>query len=277
MTPDVPNGGRTLMPGTSPTGRRPDGSKAQVGLQNQVLSWPTPNATDGENGSAGQVFARGNLSLTAAAAMWPTPRASEGNEDFAKVERSSTGVSLPTMAAIWSTPRASDGEKGSPNQAPGQGGGVPLSAQAHKWRTPQAMDAERGSNGTWEPQAKAGEHSLRHQIEKWKTPRTVFGSYTRDNGDPEKRRPSIDGQALAFSRLAPQSETLGETSSSERRSLNPLFVEWLMGWPPMWVRVWTNSGCSATALSRWKRHMRSALSQHASPPPAPPAQLGLFG
>lgn len=54
--------------------------------------------------------------------------------------------------------------------------------------------------------------------------------------------------------------------------LNPGFVEWLMGWPT----GWTASACSATELSRFKRHMRSALSQLTSHA-APPAQLSLFG
>ena len=39
--------------------------------------------------------------------------------------------------------------------------------------------------------------------------------------------------------------------------LNPRFVERLMGLPV----AWTNSGCSATELSRYKRRMRSALSR----------------
>lgn len=37
-----PEGSRTLPPGTTPTGMRPDGKKAQVGLNNAVKMWPTP-------------------------------------------------------------------------------------------------------------------------------------------------------------------------------------------------------------------------------------------
>ncbi|WP_234902282.1 hypothetical protein [Agrobacterium rubi] len=72
--------------------------------------------------------------------------------------------------------------------------------------------------------------------------------------------------------------TDGGTSSPERRSLNPLFVEWLMGWPPGWTLLaWTDSGCSATELSHWKQRMRSALLSLGLPQEAPPAQLALFG
>ncbi|OAP40371.1 hypothetical protein AU381_00135 [Sinorhizobium glycinis] len=73
-------------------------------------------------------------------------------------------------------------------------------------------------------------------------------------------------------------ETGGEPSSKERRSLNPLFVEWLMGWPPGWTLLaWTDFACSATELSRFKQRMRSALLQLGLPREAPPAQLALFG
>lgn len=140
------------------------------------------------------------------------------------------------------------------------------------WRTPQAMDSDRGSNGNWQPKPKAGQHSLRHQIEKWSTPRShEVGQYTRDKGDPEKERPSLTGQA--FSHQHPATLTDGEPSSTERHSLNPAFVEWLMGWP----HGWTGFACSATALCLWRQRMLGALSQLASPSAAPPAQLALFG
>jgi len=189
---------------------------SNVRLEDSVAAWPTPNATDGEK--APKRFAGGNLSL-------------------------------PETARHWSTPRASDGEKGGPNQAFGAGG-IPLPAQTAQWRTPQAMDAERGSNGTWVPKPKAGEHSLRHQIEKF---------------------------PVSFHQVHP-TYPVGQVSSHPRRSLNPLFVEWLMGWPPGWTLLaWTDFGCSETALSAWKQRMRSALSSLGSPPEAPPAQISLFG
>jgi hypothetical protein len=71
---------------------------------------------------------------------------------------------------------------------------------------------------------------------------------------------------------------VGNPYSKERRSLNPLFVEWLMGWPPGWTLLaWSDFACSATELSRFKQRMRSALSAIALPAEAPPAQLALFG
>lgn len=52
------------------------------------------------------------------------------------------------------------------------------------------------------------------------------------------------------------------------------FREILMGWPIYWCSIGRMpSACSATALSLWRRRMRSALSSLASPRAAPPAQL----
>ncbi|GGB00325.1 hypothetical protein GCM10011491_30630 [Brucella endophytica] len=60
--------------------------------------------------------------------------------------------------------------------------------------------------------------------------------------------------------------------------MNPLFVEWLMGWPPGWtLGVWTDFACSGTELCHFKRRMRSVFLQYGLPPEAAPAQLALFG
>lgn len=67
--------------------------------------------------------------------------------------------------------------------------------------------------------------------------------------------------------------TGGEQSRPSRRTLNPSFVEWLMGWPT----GWTDFACSETELSRFKQRMRSALLSLGLPRVAPPAQLALFG
>jgi len=44
--------------------------------------------------------------------------------------------------------------------------------------------------------------------------------------------------------------------SRNKRRLNPLFVEWLMGWPSGHALC----ACSATEFALWQRRMRGALS-----------------
>lgn len=58
QTPNVPNGGRVNPPGMSDTGIMPDGSKRQVGLEDQVRrlarrEFPTPAARDYRSESGG--------------------------------------------------------------------------------------------------------------------------------------------------------------------------------------------------------------------------------
>jgi hypothetical protein len=51
-TPTVPNGGRRNPPGTSITGRKPDGGKAQIDLREYAIRMlPTPTARDFKSGS----------------------------------------------------------------------------------------------------------------------------------------------------------------------------------------------------------------------------------
>ncbi len=122
---------------------------------------------------------------------------------------------------------------------------------------------------------------------------TVTDVVDADAGSPQEREGNVaiigrwpeqsagieqQAETLAYSRPDLMITTVGETHSRPRRSLNPLFVEWLMGWPPGWTLLaWTDFACSATALCLWKQHMRYALSSLASPQEAPAAQLSLFG
>ena len=55
----------------------------------------------------------------------------------------------------------------------------------------------------------------------------------------------------------------GGDSSAARRTLNPLFVETLMGWPT----GWTGFGSAATAWCHWLPRMRGELSRLGSTMP----------
>jgi hypothetical protein len=174
---------------------------------------------------------------------WPTPNASDGDKAPNHFSRGPSNPSLPSAAKTWATPRASDGEKGGPNQSFGAGG-VPLVAQASKWSTPSVAD--------------------------------VTGGRTSRSGD-RKNELLLNSQAKSLSSLQDlATNSVGGLPSTDRRTLNPLFVEWLMGWPPGWTLAgWTDFACSATELSRFKQRMRCALS-HLTSHAAPPAQLSLF-
>lgn len=114
-------GGRSNPEGTSPTGQRPDGKKAQVGLP-AVMKEASPRATP-------------------TARDWKSGHASE-----ATLNRNARPLN-EQMQATWSTPRASDGEKGGPNMTFGAGG-QPLPAQIYA--TAPSGPTTNGSSATTE-------------------------------------------------------------------------------------------------------------------------------
>lgn len=131
--------------------------------------------------------------------FWPTPDASvsTGYNQSAS-PRAAVRPALARLAKVWMTPRTSDGTKGGVNQV--TGGKPALSAQAVRlWPTTTAHDA-------------------------------------KDTGAPTeflRKSPGLLATSLS-SRLAPMT-TDGSPSLPKDRTLNPRFVEWLMGWPIGWT------------------------------------------
>jgi hypothetical protein len=158
-----------------------------------------------------------------------------------------------------------------------------LATAANMWPTPATRDykgansADHLENGTGRKHLDQLPNFVEHL---WATPTSSENSNRTTKMAPSHGNgPGIvlAGQASDFSRRLPTTYQVGEIRSKERRSLNPLFVEWLMGWPPGWTLLaWTDFACSATALSRFKQRMRSALSSLGSPAEAPPEQTSLF-
>ena len=249
-----------------------------------------------------QKLARRTKERGSSSSRWPTPAARDfkGANGPDHMENGTGRLhmdQLPNFVSQWSTPRASDGEKGGPNQAFGAGG-VPLPAQTVTWA---ARGGDRSDELLMRGQAA--------QLSQWLTPRVSTGDYTRDGGDADKERLTYEGQAKALSNalwptptslsfgespqpgnsrsynltmeksaslsslLAPETSRGGAPSSLDRRSLNPRFVEWLMGWP----LGLTNFDCSEMAWSRWQQHMRSALLALDLPADPRPQQMSLWG
>jgi site-specific DNA-cytosine methylase len=125
----------------------------------------------------------------------------------------------------------------------GNGAGTPLAMAVKLWPTPAATETRQGYQQRPEGMAS------------------------------EQNQQSLTTIAIDFHPSPPAPQTpAGPTSSPERRSLNPLFVEWLMGWP---------TGLSGferaeTEFSRWLRQMRGCLSALRSSRTAEPEQGRLF-
>lgn len=238
--------------------RRQKSARRMSASVSSSLQWPTPAAgmpNDGEEPETWRARAdllkakgmNGNgagMPLAIAAKQWRTPRSHEvGEYQFEKGNKETPTPTLTGQANNWPTPTASDGGE-KVTEASRQG--RCLLREAQQWSTPSVADVQGGRK------TRSGER----------------------NGEM-----LMNGQAEQLSsRLDPMMTTVGEAHSRPRRSLNPLFVEWLMGWPPGWtLAAWTEFACSGTELSLWKARMRSALLDLGLPQEAPPQQLALFG
>lgn len=229
--------------------------RCSCSLKSQAAMWPTATATDGNKGGPNSKHGSGSLHLPSAAVQnqWYTPNVPNGGRknppNMSPTGRLPSGkkrqVGLENQAIqIWPTPLANSNTnrqtKPTPSQLKGEHGlNLAMVAVTHTWPTPRACSGKRssGSNRT-------------ELVEAWATPTTrdwKDGTATAD----------VDTNSL-LGRQAPRSMPNGNASPL---TLNPLFVEWLMGWPINWTVASTGCGCAATALSRWSLLMRYELSR----------------
>ena len=287
--------------------RRQKSARATSANGSSSSVWPTASAGDGSKGAdlVRRDTGEPNATLPTAVATFqasarPTPTTRDHKGGGTAIVRSDGKIRndmLDWVAESWSTPRASDGEKGGPNQAFGAGG-IPVPAEASQWMTPRSHEVgqyqySRGDKtkpietltgqamtlGEFWSTPRASENN-----ESWETKRMRNARHLAESKSSSRTKgvggPTTSMQAEALVSLLPRPVKYpdGATSSPDRRSLNPLFVEWLMGWPPGWTLLaWTDFACSATELSLWKQRMRSALFALGSPAEAPPVQQSLFG
>lgn len=113
---------------------------------------------------------------------------------------------------------------------------VQLAHQVEKWPTPFGFQAGNGPDG----------NEFSTAVRKWQTPKA--SELERGVCESELRRhtPSLQAQVT---------QMRGREFSKTRRRLNPLFVEWLMGWPI----GWSGSGSVATESFRLWRQRHSTL------------------
>jgi hypothetical protein len=187
---------------------------------------------------------------------------------------------LEDAVAMWPTPQARD-HSGVDQKTVDRGNTRPLNEVAVMWRTPSTGDPKRGTALDWTPEAKAGEHSLVRQAALWATP-TVNGNSNREGASSESGDGLRTQAVLRFSLPDRPISTVGEERSHIRRTLNPLFVEWLMGWPRAWTSLALTPPASTgfvyweTVSCHFRQPMLGALSQLALHEDQP-AQQSLFG
>lgn len=269
-------------------------------LQESAQNWPTPMAgTPAQNGNSAagnNDFTRRAEELAAEMALnWSTPRASDGTKGGPNQSFGAGGVPLAAQTANWTTPQAHDvTARGSGQVANAKAGNACLARDAQNWPTPAPMQTREGWSQDQIEAARAKvKESARNGNGFGRGLGEMAGNFTPPDpptwthGVPSSIWRPISRRLfqLAISRQSPivQRRWL-RAGSWRKRRLNPLFVEWLMGWPPGHALC----ACSATAFILWQRHMRGALSALPTAlgqwtweppldaPPEPAKQLEMF-
>jgi len=223
-----------------------DSGKSEVSYE----AWATSLKRDcsRRQRSVRRTFGRDSLS-------WPTPRAGENENRMTKPSPSQLahkhGKALAAEAAVWPTPDANVAQEGERAETwlarrellrqkhrNGNGCGTPLAMAAQMWATPQTHDVAPGDP------ARVGRYGTEHG-----------GRNLNDEAAAWPTRSRLFLQA-------PRTPMPGAASSKSSRVLNPLFVAWLMGFPP----TWANPDCAIDQISfaawetRWSLWLRRMLS-----------------
>lgn len=220
--------------------------------------WPTPAASNpGSNQSEGESQARDGLGM--ASRMWPTPNVPNGGRTLSPdaiaskgaTEKGKRQVGLENVASLWPTPKSSAENYGQPRE----NDRGDLQAATSLWGTPTSSDW-KGPNLSGS--GSASSRSVATQaLQQWGTPTT------RDWKDGACANSAVETNGLLGRQVCrvslpdQETETPGEPTSKPSRTLNPRFVEALMGFPIGWTV------CEALGTPwcpcRLRQHLRSCL------------------
>lgn len=205
---------------------------------------------------------------------WPTAKVERGGYTRDRGDPTKEQPTLEGAAAQWMTPNVPNGGRTASHatakgrtlaRADGTKVQLGLEHQAKTWPTPQTANcksAKAMSRSVENGRRSGGGNSSPPGLEQvaimhaGELPAEMVGLDI----------PASTAALMATLRCSPPARLTpaGPTSSPERRTLNPLFVEWLMGWP----NGWTGSGPVETESSHWWQAMRGELSRLVSRAPA---------
>ena len=122
-----------------------------------------------------------------------------------------------TEFGLWATPSATDGQRGGTITDKMTGQSLPQMVNTPaKWPTPQASDNRpRGTFASTQKRMEKGKQISLEAKVKWTTPTAHMAKETNAPSEYLRNTPTLTAQAGG--------------------SLNPSWVEWLMGWPIGWT------------------------------------------
>lgn len=220
--------------------RRRKSARAMNASASSSSAWPT--ATTNMITGAGSSGRDGGDNLQTAVAMWPTPQTADvnmdrGSQEYAEMKaETSPYPNLAVAAKTW-PPTANDWKGSGPTleRKDGMMRGDRLDyATEQLWYTPDVPNGGRSLAPQSTLTGKKADGSkqqvgLENQARVWPTPTSLSFGESHQPGNSKSMNDTLDLASSLRDRLT---HPVGEASSKERRSLNPLFVEWLMGWPP---------------------------------------------
>lgn len=207
------------------------------------VTWPPSGTMQGGRCWALTTWAPRTDASGGGALQWTTPCQDDTSTRTKRYAQGGTALSMQA-ATMWPTARGTDGSKGGPNQRGSKGDMMlPSAAVSHSSR-PHLTTPQGGSECSGD-----GPGSRRQ----WSTPSTVDSkdktNLTMEQWRERNQRKKAENPALGEIRLGLGTQARGNAGG---KRLNPLFVEWLMGWPI----GWTDSRRWATAKSRSVRRRR---------------------
>lgn len=203
-----------------------------------VRQWPTASAQSygyNQGGSAGRV-SPARPSLDALARGWATPNAHD--------------AATPKTPEQIARMRSSAASRTTPGSAPGVSN---LNEQAATWGTPTSHER------TFEPRQVDHGQQIANQVRDWPTPRSSANENRTTK--PAPTHGTTHGRVLAGEACGLPARQTCAHGGTCKPTLNPRFVEWLMGFPI----GWTDFAPLETAWSLWLRRARSEFSRLGSP------------
>lgn len=111
-----------------------------------------------------------------------------------------------------------------------------LEPTTRNWPTPKALSGGAESAGS---SYRDADKTLNAQGRNWPTP-TNTDAKSSSGSNPDWNHGETLTDASRSFRQGPTTSTHGDQCSQKCRRLNPLFVEWLMGWPLKWTDAYSD-------------------------------------
>ncbi len=222
---------RKLAEGKRKGRKRPANLREQVDQETmrrwqEPAMWKTPVTSDAADRKM-YVNSRGEPNLSGQVKLWPTPTA----QDYKRRGPNSRQQGLPEQVAkMYNTPTAQDAKNCTLPLSQIKRNSLVGDVMREMFATPQARDWKTGQASRWEDREHRS-RNLNDQIAMYPTPTTGAGLCGGTGNYQQLKKLEAEGKITEEERR--------NMSRGNGGSLNPEWVEWLMGFPAGWTDIGT--------------------------------------